>query len=181
MELELEVENDVHSTQIVRVGDEEIFFSLGNELIEDTRVEEGIVEITVTRGVPVLLVVIGALWTGKQGVFEDTGIAGLIKGGDAELLVRILFDDAEGVLMGIERGHENERDVDAVGGVEMLDLTDSEIKEGHVVLDFEGTLCTGHSCDNQREQTTGVTRQKRTHGGTKTTVNFENGKLFKVG
>ena len=151
--MELEVENDVHSTQIIRVGDKEVFLSLGNELVEDTRVEEGIVKITVTRGVPVLLVVIGALWTGKEGVFEDTGIAGLIEGGNTELLVCILFDDAEGVLMGIEGGHENERDVDAVGGVEMLDLTDGEIKEGHVVLDFEGTLCTGHSCDNRREQT----------------------------
>jgi len=118
-------------------------------------VEEGIVEITVTRGVPVLLVVIGTLWTGKEGVFEDTGITGLIEGGDAELLVCIFFDDAKGVLMGIEGGHEDERDIDAVSGVEMLDLTDGEIKEGHVVLDFEGTLCTGHSCNNEHERTAG--------------------------
>ena len=113
--------------------------------------EEGIVEITVTRGVPVLLVVIGTLWTGKEGFLEDTRVTGLIEGGDAELLVCVFFDDAEGVVVGIEGGHENERDVDAVGGVEMLDLTDGEVKEGHVVLDFEGTLCTGHSWDNQCE------------------------------
>jgi hypothetical protein len=36
----------------------------------------------------------------------------------------------------------------------MLDLTDGEVEEGHVVLDFEGTLCTGHPCDN-------VSRQQR--------------------
>ena len=114
--------------------------------------EEGIVEITVTRRIPVLLVVICTFWTGKECLLEDTGIARLIECGDAELLVSVFLDDAEGVIVGIERCHEDERDVDAVGGVEMLDLTDGEVKEGHVVLDFEGTLCTGHSWDNVRRE-----------------------------
>ena len=75
----------------------------------------------------------------------DARVTGLIKGRNAELLVRVFPDDAERVLVRVEGGHEDEGDVDAVGGVEVLDLTNSEIEEGHVVLDFEGTLGTGHT------------------------------------
>lgn len=69
----------------------------------------------------------------------------MIEGGDAELLVCVFLDDAEGIVMGVEGRHEDERNIHAVGGVKMLNLTDCEIKEGHVVLDFESTLCTSHA------------------------------------
>ena len=61
------------------------------------------------------------------------------------MLVCVLLDDAEGVVMRIERSHKNKRDIDAERSVEMFDLPDSEIEEGHVVLDFQSTLCAGHT------------------------------------
>lgn len=64
--------------------------------------EEGIVEITVTWGVPVLLVVFPGLGAGKESLLVDTGVAGLVEGGDAELLVGVFLDDAEGIVVGVE-------------------------------------------------------------------------------
>lgn len=61
------------------------------------------------------------------------------------MLIRVLLDDAKGVLVGVERCHENQRNIDAVGGVEMLDLSDSKIEECHVILDLESTLGTSHT------------------------------------
>lgn len=106
---------------------------------------KGIIEISMAWGVPVGLVIISAFGAGKERFFIDTGIARLIEGRDAELLVSILFDDTKGILVSIERSHENERHVNMIGGVEMFDLPDSEIKESHVVFDLERTLSAGHA------------------------------------
>jgi len=106
---------------------------------------KGIVKITVTGGVPEPLVVVGAFWAREKGLLVDTGVARLVEGGDANLLIGVFFDDTEGIVMGIEGSHEDERDIDTVGGVEMLDLTDGEIEEGHVVLYLESALCAGHT------------------------------------
>jgi len=63
------------SAKVVRIGDKEVLFALREELIEDTRVQEGIVKITVTRGVPVLLVIVGALGAGKESLLEDPWVS----------------------------------------------------------------------------------------------------------
>jgi hypothetical protein len=136
---------DLHGTEVVRVGDKEVLFAFSKKLVKDTRVHEGVVKIAVARGIPVGLVIIGTLGARKKGLFIDTRIAGLVEGGDAQLLVSIFLDDAKGVLMGIEGGHENEGNIDPAGGIEVLDLPDGEIEEGHVVLDFEGALSAGHA------------------------------------
>ena len=70
--------------------------------------------------VPVLLVVIHGARTGKEGLLVDTGVARLVEGDDAELLVCVLLDDAESIVVGVEGGHEDEGNVDAVLGIEML-------------------------------------------------------------
>lgn len=95
-------ENGIHSTKIVRVGDKEVLLALCQELVENARVEKSIVEIAVTRGIPVLLVIIGTLGAGKEGFLENPGVARLIEGGDAELLVCVFLDDTEGVLVCVE-------------------------------------------------------------------------------
>ena len=107
--------------------------------------EQRIVDVTVTRRVPVLLVVVCTLGAGQEGLLEDARVPRLVECRDADLLVGILFDDAECVLVCIERGHEDERDIDLVGGVEVFNLSDGQIEEGHVILDLEGALCTGHT------------------------------------
>jgi hypothetical protein len=133
---------------IVRVGNEQILLSFRQELVEHTRVQKSIVQVTVTRGVPVLLVVISSFRAREQGLLVNSGISRLVEGRDAKLLVGILFDDAEGVFVGIEGGHENQGNIDPTSGVEVLNLADSEVQEGHVILDLQGALGTGHACLN---------------------------------
>ena len=134
-----------HGTQVVGIGDEEVFLSIGKQLIKNTRMMDSIVKIAVTGRVPVLLVVIGTFWARKKSFLVDTRIARLIESGDANLLVGVLLDDTEGIVMGIEGRHEDEGDIDTMGSVEVLDLTDSKIEEGHVILYLEGTLGTCHA------------------------------------
>ena len=88
----------------------------------------------------------------------------MVEGGDAKLLVRVLLDDAKGVIMCVEGGHEDERDVDPVGSVQVLDLPHGKVEEGHVVLNFKSGLGTSH-----------------THGGTQATVDLEDGKFIEDG
>lgn len=81
---------------------------------------DGGVKITVTRRIPMLLVVIGAFRAGKKRFFEDTRVATLVESNDAELLIGVFFDDTEGVLVSVKRGHKNKRHVNAVFSVKML-------------------------------------------------------------
>lgn len=97
------------------------------------------------RGIPVFLVIICTLGARKEGFLVDSRVARLVKGSDSELLVGILLDDAKSILVCIEGGHENEGNINAVSGIEMLNLPDGEIKESHVILDLEGTLGTSHA------------------------------------
>ena len=92
-----------------------------------------------------LLLVSGAFRTRKKGFLVDTGVTRLVEGGDADLLVGVFLDDTEGIVMGVERSHEDEGNIDTMGGVEVLNLTDGEIEEGHIVLYLESTLGTGHT------------------------------------
>jgi len=112
--------------------------------------KQRIVQVAVTRRVPVLLVIVSGLWTGEQGLLEDARITRLIEGSDSELLIGVFLDDAKRVLMRIERGHEDERDVDSLSGVEVLDLAHGKVEEGHVVFDLERTLRTGHTCNKEQ-------------------------------
>ena len=126
----------LHGAEVIRVGNEQILLSISDQLIEDTRVQQGVVKISMTRGVPVLLVVIGTMGAWEESLLEDSWISGLVESGDTKLLVGILLDDSEGILMGVERSHEDEGNIHLMGGVQMLDLTDGQVEEGHVVLDL---------------------------------------------
>ena len=93
---------DLHGTQIVRIGHEEVLLAFRNQLVHDTRVVECIVQIAVTGWVPVLLVIISTLWAREEGLFVDAGVPGLIEGCDPDLLVSVFLNDAKGVLVSIE-------------------------------------------------------------------------------
>ncbi len=136
---------DLHSAQVVRVGHEKVFLAFRQELVENTRLVKSIVQVTVTRGVPVLLVIICGLGAWEEGLLIDTGVSRLVESGDTELLVSVLLDDTEGVLVGIEGRHQDKRDVNTAGSVEMFDLAHSEVEEGHVIFDFKRTLGTSHT------------------------------------
>src|SRR6266446_1087622 len=138
-----------------------------------------IVQVPVARRIPVFLVIVSFFWTGKQGLFEDAWIPRLIEGGDSELLICVLLNDSKRILMRIERGHEDEWNIDTLGGVEVLDLADGKIEECHVIFDLECTLRTSHTCRWHRVQTRRFNkeRQMHTHGGTEATIDLENGQL----
>ena len=170
----------LHGTKIVRVGNEEVLLAFSEKLVKDAGVHESIIKISMAWGVPVGLVIIGAFRAGKERFLVDTGIAGLIEGSDAELLVGIFFDDAKGILVGIERSHENKGDINTMGGIEVLDLPDSEIKESHVVFDLERTLSAGHAWERNISGTKVKMQKRDTHGSTEATVDLEDGKFVEV-
>jgi hypothetical protein len=107
--------------------------------------EQRIVQVTVARRVPALLVIVGFLRTGEQGLLKKARVPRLIEGRDSEVLIGVLLDDAKRIVVRIERGHEDERDIDALSGVEVLDLAHSKIEECHVIFDLERALGTGHA------------------------------------
>lgn len=107
--------------------------------------QQCVVQVTVTRRVPVLLVVSGSFWAWQQSLLEDTGVSRLVEGRDAQLLVSILFDDPEGIFVSVERSHEDQRDVHAMGGVEVLDLTHGQVEEGHIIFYLKSALGSRHS------------------------------------
>lgn len=129
-----------------------------------------------------LFVVVCTLGTRQEGFLENARIPRLVECRNSDLLVRILFDDAERVLVCVERGHEDERDIDAAGGVEVLDLSNSQVEESHIILDLECTFGTGHTWesggdqDDRREP-----GRELTHGGAETTIDLEDCKLVEVG
>ena len=126
----------LHSAEVIRVGNEQILLSISDQLIEDTRVQQSVVEISMTRRIPVLLVIVGTTGAWEESFLEDSRISGLVEGGDAKLLVGIFLDNSEGILVGVERSHEDKGDIHPVGGVQMFDLTDGQVEEGHVALDL---------------------------------------------
>jgi hypothetical protein len=131
--------------EVVRVRYKQVLLALGDKLVEDARVEECVEQVTVTGRVPVLLVVIRGTRARQERLLEDTRVPALVERGDAQLLVRVLLDDPERVVVGVERGHEHERDVDLARGVQVLNLAHGQVEEGHVVLDLKGRLCAGHA------------------------------------
>ena len=107
--------------------------------------QQGVVKISVTGRVPLLLVVVSATRAWEECLLEDSWISRLIEGGDAKLLISIFLDDSERVLVGVERSHEDERNINLVGCIQMLDLTDSQVEECHVIFDLQSALSAGHA------------------------------------
>lgn len=149
-----------NGTQVVHVGEEDDLNALLEELVEDARVVEGLENVTVARRVPLANGRVVVLGDGELRVLEDSGVSGLVEGEDVDVVALVLFDDGSGVVVGVERVHQDEGDVDVVCAVEVFDLTDGKVEEGHAVTDLDDGLGTD-----------------ATHGGTETTVELEDGEL----
>lgn len=98
-----------------------------------------------TGRIPFILIIAGCRGGGEKSLLQDTRVTRLVEGGNTELLVRILLDDPQGIFVCVERRHKDQRNVDFVGGVEVLNLAHSQIQEGHVILDFESGFGSGHT------------------------------------
>lgn len=59
-------------------------------------------------------------WDGEEGVFNDSGEAGLIECEDVNVMALVFLDDALGVVFGVERVHQDEGDIAAVGAIQVL-------------------------------------------------------------
>ena len=65
-----------------------------------------------------------------------------------DVVVLVFLDNALGIVVRVERVHENEGHIDLVDLVEMLDLSHGEIQESHSFADFNCRL--GRSAPTQR-------------------------------
>ena len=150
------------SAEVVGVGEEDNLNTTLEELVKDARVVERLEDVTVSGRVPVGDLRVGVLGGGEERVLEDTGELGLVEGEDVDVVALVLLDDVGGVLVGVEGVHQDEGNVDIVGAVEVLDLTDGKVEEGHAIADLNDGLGTDAA-----------------HGGTETTVKLEDGELVK--
>lgn len=146
-------------------------------------------DISVSGRVPVCFCALGFFRTRQEGLLVYSGIPRLLKSENVDVMVLVFLDDPCGIFVGVERVHQDERDVDVVFRVEVLnvspnfhsstqassasrlgeslahlDLSDGEIKESHIVSNFNDRLWT-HT----------------THSRTQSTVQLEHGQLVQDG
>ena len=157
------VEVDI-GTQVVDVRDKEVLLAGRDQTVEETAVVHGVEQVAVTGRVPEVLVVGSRAGAREERLLVDTRVSGLVEGEDLDVVVGVLLDDAGSVVVGVERVHEDKGDVDVVRAVEMLDLTNRKIEEGHALTDLDDRLGTGAA-----------------HGGTEATVELEDGELVEDG
>lgn len=155
----VDVEVDI-GTEVVDVGNEEVFLAGSDQAVEETRVVHGVEQVTVTGRIPEVLVVGGRAGAREERLLVDAGVSGLVEGKDLNVVVGVLLDDTSSVVVSVERVHEDKRNVDVVRAVEVLNLSDRKVEECHALTDLDNGLGTS-----------------ATHGGTETTVELENGKL----
>jgi hypothetical protein len=84
----------------------------------------------------------------------------LIEGQDIDVVSLVFFDDVGGVGMGVERVHEHEWYSDIVLLVQMLNLANRQVQEGHSLTNLDDGLWANAA-----------------HRGTKTSVELEHSQL----
>lgn len=150
------------SAQVVNVAQEEVLLATADKLVKDTRVLQGLENVSVSGRIPVTDRGIVILWHREKRVLRNTGIPRLIEGEDINLVALVLLDDVLGILVGVERVHQNEWHVNAIDAVEVLNLAHGKIKERHAVTDFNHGLGANAS-----------------HGCTETSVELQHSELRK--
>jgi len=127
-------------SQVVDVGDEDVLLSGSDELVEQSRVVQGVHDVSVTGRVETRVVRIGLLGDGQQGVLAHSRVLGLVEGEDVDVVVGVFLDDTVGIGGSVETRHQDERDVDVVGLVEVLDLPNTQVQEGQSIPDLDDRL-----------------------------------------
>lgn len=107
-------------TQVVNVADEHVLLASFEEFVQQAGVADGVEDVTVARRIPLALLGCCTARNGEEGLLADTGVTGLVEGEDLDVVVGILLDDTLSLIVGIERVHQDERDVGLVSFVEVL-------------------------------------------------------------
>lgn len=149
-----------NGSQVIDVGQEDDLNATLQELVEDSRVVERLENITVARGVPLGNGRVRVLGDWQKRVLVDSGVSRLVEGEDIDVVSLVFLDDGRGIVVGVERVHEDEGDIDIVGSVEEFNLSHGQVEERHAISDFDDGLGTD-----------------ATHGGTETTVELQDGEL----
>jgi hypothetical protein len=116
------------------------------------------------------------LGNGEERLLVNSGVPRLVESQDVDVVVLIFLDNSSSVIIGVERVHEDERDIDTVSRVEVLlcqpiphtqstttthlNLPNGQVKESHTLPNLNDGL-----------------GSNTTHGSTKTTVQLQNSKL----
>jgi len=149
-----------NGTQVVSVRQENNLNTTLKQLVKDARVIERLEDVTVSGRIPVVDRRVKVSGHGKKGVLVNSWVARLVEREDVNVVTFVLLDDGSSVIVGIERVHQDEGHVRVVCPVEVLDLADRHVKEGHAIADFDDRL-----------------GADATHGGTQTTVELQDGEL----
>lgn len=149
-----------NGTQVVDVRQEDDLNATLDQIVKNTRVVQRLENVTVSGRVPLVDGGVEALGDRQQRVLVDSGVSGLVEGTDVDVVALVLLDDGGSVVVGVERVHQEERNVDSVCSVQVLDLADGKVQEGHAVTDLNDGL----GADTA-------------HGCTETTVQLQDGKL----
>lgn len=73
-----------------------------------------------TRRVPLALLRRGAARNGEERLLANTRVTRLVEGEDLDVVIGILLNDTLSLIVGVERVHQDERDVGLVNFVEVL-------------------------------------------------------------
>lgn len=76
-----------NGTQVVNVGNENVFLAGIDELVEQTRVAERVKDVSVSGRVPLGLVVVGRSGDGKHRVLAESRVSRLVEGEDVDVVV----------------------------------------------------------------------------------------------
>ena len=81
---------------------------------------QGVKNVTMSWWVPVGFVTCRFRGAWKQRLFVDPGVSRLVESENVDIVVLVFVDDPRCVVIGVERIHENEGDIDVVLRVEVL-------------------------------------------------------------
>jgi len=82
-----------NGTQVIGVGQEDDLDTALKELVKNARVVERFEDISVAWWVPVGKLGVVGLWCRKEGVFQDTWVAGLVEGKNVDVVTFVLLND----------------------------------------------------------------------------------------
>jgi len=100
----------------------------------------------------------------EQALLVDSGESRLVERHDFDIVICVFLNDSGRVFVCVERVHEDERDIDVVLRVQVLDLSHAQVEESHSFAHFNDRF-----------------RAHTTHGRAETSIELQDGELVEDG